>query len=192
MGRDRDVVQCLYPVPLQLLNISTTTLALPPLFAFFGLHLHSRLLALIMGQSIVLAGASHAPAVLFPDRALEICNRTVLVLLGLTVHVCSLRWTVSPKNFEIEYSLPARHLEKVRGNSNGAWLLPQVHERRGPASDPQARVYKDIFDGPSEYIDPDDAACTMYTVAQRLQNTDLPRNSVLCMRRFPDMYTIFA
>jgi tetratricopeptide (TPR) repeat protein len=71
----RDVFSAAYPIQLQLLGIYTTAISLLPRVAFFGLHLHSRLLSLGIGQTIALVGASLALILSLPERALEILEQ---------------------------------------------------------------------------------------------------------------------
>jgi tetratricopeptide (TPR) repeat protein len=74
-SQHRDVFSAASPIQLQLLDIYTTAVGLLPRVAFFGLHLHSRLLSLAIGQTIALDGASHALILSLPERALEILEQ---------------------------------------------------------------------------------------------------------------------
>jgi tetratricopeptide (TPR) repeat protein len=76
-------------ISAQLLDIYISTISLLPRVAFFGLHHHSRLQSLAMGQSIVLDGASHALNISLPQRALEILEQGRVIFWNHTLRLRS-------------------------------------------------------------------------------------------------------
>jgi tetratricopeptide (TPR) repeat protein len=95
----------------QLLGIYISTIHLLPRVAFFGLHLHSRLLSLAMGQTIALDGASHALNISLPLRALEMLEQGRAVFWNHTLRLRS-RFDRVPDQFRDRVAYLARQLEK--------------------------------------------------------------------------------
>jgi hypothetical protein len=95
----------------QLLDIYISTIHLLPRVAFFGLHLHSRLLSLAMGQTIALDGASHALNISLPERALEILEQGRAVFWNHTLQLRS-PFDRVPDQFRDRLAYLARQLEK--------------------------------------------------------------------------------
>jgi hypothetical protein len=79
--------------------------------AFFGLHLHSRLQSLAIGQSIALDGASHALNISHPKRALEILEQGRAIFWN---HILRLRSPFDhvPNEFRDRLAYLARQLER--------------------------------------------------------------------------------
>jgi tetratricopeptide (TPR) repeat protein len=95
----------------QLLDIYISTISLLPRVAFFGLHLHSRLQSLAMGQSIALDGASHAVNVSLPERALEILEQGRVIFWNHTLRLRS-PFDHVPGEFRDQLAYLAQQLEK--------------------------------------------------------------------------------
>jgi hypothetical protein len=98
-------------ISAQLLDIYMSTISFLPQVAFFGLHLHSRLRSLKMGQSIALDGASHALNISRVERALEILEQGRAVFWSHTLRLRSPLDHV-PDEFRDRLAYLARQLEK--------------------------------------------------------------------------------
>jgi tetratricopeptide (TPR) repeat protein len=96
----------------QLLEIYASAIALLPRVAFFGLHYHSRLQALVTGQSIALTGASLALNLSLPERALEILEQGRAVFWTHTLRLRSPFDSV-PEQHRKRLLALARKLEKI-------------------------------------------------------------------------------
>jgi hypothetical protein len=99
-------------VSSQLLEIYASAIALLPRVAFFGLHFHSRLQALIAGQAIALTSASLALSLSLPERALEILEQGRAVFWTHTLRLRSPFDSVPEQQRKRLVAL-ARKLEKV-------------------------------------------------------------------------------
>jgi hypothetical protein len=96
----------------QLLEIYASAIALLPRVAFFGLHFHSRLQALVAGQAIALTGASLALNLSLPERALEILEQGRAVFWTHTLRLRSPFDSVPDQQRKRLVAL-ARKLEKI-------------------------------------------------------------------------------
>jgi hypothetical protein len=110
--KHKDIFATQSQVSSQLLEIYTSAIALLPRVAFFGLHFHSRLQALVAGQAIALTGASFALNVSLPERALEILEQGRAVFWTHTLRLRSSFDSVPEQQRERLVAL-ARKLEKV-------------------------------------------------------------------------------
>jgi tetratricopeptide (TPR) repeat protein len=98
----------------QLLDVYALTVILLPQVAFFGLHLHSRLQSLAIGQSIALDGASHALNISLPKRALEVLEQGRATFWKHTLRLRS-PFDDIPDEFRERLAHLARQLEKSSG-----------------------------------------------------------------------------
>jgi tetratricopeptide (TPR) repeat protein len=120
-------------IPAQLLNIYISTISLLPRVAFFGLHLHSRLQSLAMGQSIALDGASHALNISLPERSLEILEQGRVIFWN---HALRLRSPVDhvPDEYRDRLAYLARQLEKssdaLRDTQDSKTIENEASQRR--------------------------------------------------------------
>jgi hypothetical protein len=98
-------------ISTQLLDVYISTISFLPRVAFFGLHLHSRLQSLAMGESIALDGASHALNISIPERALEILEQGRVIFWSHTLRLRS-PFDHVPDEFRDRLTYLARQLEK--------------------------------------------------------------------------------
>ncbi|EIN03314.1 hypothetical protein PUNSTDRAFT_139667 [Punctularia strigosozonata HHB-11173 SS5] len=130
----QDIVSSEVAAHRQLLDIFADVVGHLPRVAFFGLHLHTRLQSLAIGQSIALTGASHALNIGLPDKALEILEQGRAVFW---THALRLRspFDVAPKEIGDRLSILARQLDKVHDKSSTGENLgvveAEIAHRRG-------------------------------------------------------------
>jgi tetratricopeptide (TPR) repeat protein len=120
-------------ISMQLLNLYISAISLLPRVAFFGLHLHSRLQSLAMGQSITLDGASHALNISLPERALEILEQGRVIFWNHTLRLRSTFDHVSDE-FRNQLTYLARQLEKssysLRAAQDSQTIEKEAAQRR--------------------------------------------------------------
>jgi tetratricopeptide (TPR) repeat protein len=120
-------------VSAQLLDIYMSTINLLPQVAFFGLHLHSRLQSLAMGQNIALDGASHALNISLPERALEILEQGRAIFWNHTLRLRS-PFDHVPEEFRDRLGYLARQLEKssevLRDTQDSRTIEKEAAQRR--------------------------------------------------------------
>jgi tetratricopeptide (TPR) repeat protein len=120
-------------ISAQLLDIYISTISLLPRVAFFGLHLHSRLKSLAMGQGITLDGASHALNILLPERALEILEQGRAIFWN---HALRLRSPFDhvPDEFRDQLASLARQLDRsndvLHGTQDSQSIEKEAARRR--------------------------------------------------------------
>ncbi|EIN05601.1 hypothetical protein PUNSTDRAFT_137705 [Punctularia strigosozonata HHB-11173 SS5] len=130
----QDIVHSEVAAHRQLLDIFALVVGHLPRVAFFGLHLHTRLQSLAIGQSIALTGASHALNIGLPDKALEILEQGRAVFW---THALRLRspFDAAPKEIGDRLSILARQLDKVYDKSSTGENLgvveAEIARRRG-------------------------------------------------------------
>jgi hypothetical protein len=98
-------------ISARLLDVYISAISFLPRVAFFGLHLHSRLQSLAIGQSIALDGASHALNISLPERALEVLEQGRAIFWNHTLQLRS-PFDHVPDEFRDQLASLARQLEK--------------------------------------------------------------------------------
>jgi tetratricopeptide (TPR) repeat protein len=120
-------------ISAQLLDIYISSVSFLPRVAFFGLHHHSRLQSLAMGQSIALDGASHALSISLPERALEILEQGRVVFWNHTLQLRS-PFDRVPDEFRARLRDLARQLGRssdfLRGTRDSRTIEREAARRR--------------------------------------------------------------
>jgi tetratricopeptide (TPR) repeat protein len=114
----RDTLSVTSQISSQLLGVYRLAISLLPHIAYFAVHLNSRLESLRIGQSMALAGASHAIALSQPEQAVEILEQGRAIFWTHTLRLRS-KFDIIPEDLRRQLVPLARKLEKVSNATHG-------------------------------------------------------------------------